>query len=84
MGEVRIAIVCWNECYCTKVTKYAKETKELPKVIEDLRRDISAQLRDINDSIQFSSHTCDGLQCTANEVKKLRKEPQAITPCNMH
>lgn len=58
------------------------ETKELAKALEDLRRELRADLRSLKESVKFCNDTCDGVKAINDEMKELRKEILDLTKRN--
>lgn len=59
-----------------------KEMKDLNKAIDDLKRELRADLRTLKDSVKFCNDTCDGVNEIKNELKELRKEVQRLSKQN--
>lgn len=64
------------------MTKDGKEAKEFAKAIDDLRRELRADLRSLKESTKFCSDTCDKVESIGNDLKHLRKEIQELTKKN--
>lgn len=61
----------------------SKESKEvIGKAIDDLRRELRAELRTIKDSVKNCNDTCDGVNEIKKEMKDLRQEIQKLTTRN--
>lgn len=61
----------------------SKEGKDvIGKAIDDLRRELRAELRTIKDSVKNCNDTCDGVNEIKNEMKELRQEIQKLTTRN--
>lgn len=60
----------------------SKDNKELAKALDDLRREIRADLRTVKDSVKFCNDTCDGVKEIRDEMKELRKEIQELSKRN--
>lgn len=56
--------------------------KEYVKAIEDLRRELRAELRGFKDSVKYCSDTCDGVNEISKDIKQLRKEMQEMMKKN--
>lgn len=52
----------------------SKDTKDIGKALEDLKRELRADLRTIKDSVKHCSDTCEGVNDLRTELKELRKE----------
>lgn len=57
----------------------SKDVKEFTKAIDELRREIRAELRGLKESVNFCSGTCDDLKKIPDEVRELRREIQNLT-----
>lgn len=56
------------------MTKDGKESKEFAKALDDLCRELRADVRNLKDSTKFCSDTWDKVDEIRNEAKHLRKE----------
>lgn len=60
-----------------------KETgKEITKAVDDLRRELRVDLRNIKDSVKNCSDTCDSVNEIKKEIQEIRKEMQKLTKQN--
>lgn len=66
----------------TKDGKEARESREFAKALDDLRRELRADLRSLKESTKFCSDTCDKVESIGSDVKQLRKEIQELTKRN--
>lgn len=53
------------------------------KAIDNLRREIRVELRELKDSVKYCSDTCDGVKAISTDVKELRREIQLLTKSNL-
>lgn len=60
----------------------SKEAKELQRALDDLKRELRADLRTLKDSVKHCSDTCDGVNEIKTELKELRKELQTLSQQN--
>lgn len=56
--------------------------KEMQKALEDLKRELRADLRTLKDSVKHCSDSCDGINDVRSELKELRKELLALARQN--
>lgn len=54
----------------------------MEKALEDLRRELRADLRGLKESVKYCSDTCDGVMSIKNDIKELRKEILELTKRN--
>lgn len=52
------------------------------KAIEDLRRELRADLRGVKESVKYCSDACDSVQQISKDIKELRKEIQDLAKAN--
>lgn len=57
-------------------------SKDIGKALDDLKRELRADLRTLKDSVKSCSDTCDGVNEIKNEIKELRKEVQKLSSRN--
>lgn len=58
------------------------EGKDLVKALEDLRRELRADLRGLKESVKFCNETCDGVNFIKNDMKELRNDIMKLTKEN--
>lgn len=59
-----------------------KDAKDFFKALDDLKRELRADLRALKESVKFCSDTCDGVNEIKQELKELRKEFQGLVKRN--
>lgn len=64
------------------MTKDGKEQSEYVKAIDDLRREIRAEMRGLKESVKYSSDIYDEVKAITAELKGLRKEVKQLTESN--
>lgn len=64
------------------MSKDPKESRDILRVIDDLRRELRLKMRGIKESVKFCSDTCDGVHSLISEVKDIRKELLEVTKAN--
>lgn len=52
------------------------------KALDDLKRELRAELRTLKDSVKNCDETCDGVNAIMNDVKELRKDMQKLSKKN--
>lgn len=52
------------------------------KAVEDLRRELRCDIRELKESVKFTSDACDEVKEIGRDVKELRKEVQRLTETN--
>lgn len=56
--------------------------KDFTKALEDLRRELRADLRGLKESVKFCNDTCDGVNSIKNDMKALRNDIIKLTKEN--
>ncbi|KAG0422049.1 hypothetical protein HPB47_002096 [Ixodes persulcatus] len=64
------------------MTKDGKEQSEYVKAIDDLRREIRAEMHGLKESVKYSSDIYDEVKAITAELKGLRKEVKQLTESN--
>lgn len=64
------------------MVKDAKESRDVLKVIEDLRRELRLEIRSLKVSVKHCSDTNDDIKELSNDVKALRKEMPEVMKLN--
>lgn len=59
-----------------------KDIKEVGKLIENLKRDLRTEMRELKDSIKYCSDTCDDVKGLSKEIAALREEVREMTTLN--
>ena len=59
----------------------SKESKDITRGIDDLKRELWAELRTLKDSVKDCNDTCEGVNEIITEMKELRKEVQNLSSC---
>lgn len=63
---------------CEKETTDMKELQELVTAFENFKRDFRAEMRELKDSVSFSTDVSTEVKNTADEIKQLRQEIQEM------